>query len=71
MDSIMSSRNQDQSDHSRQFQTELLTQMDGIESRNGIITVASTNRGFDLDDGFLRLIYNARILNVLNYVIIL
>lgn len=50
----MGSRNEDQSDHSRQFQTELLTQMDGIQSRNGIITVASTNRGFDLDPGFKR-----------------
>lgn len=50
----MSTRHDDQSDHSLQFQSELLVKMDGIESRQGIITCASTNRPYAIDEGFTR-----------------
>lgn len=54
IDSLATSRDQNEGECSRRLKTELFIQMENALSTRRIIFVAATNRPFELDDAFLR-----------------
>ena len=54
VDAIVTSRNEEDSNHNRSMKNELLVQMQGMSSKSGVIVLAATNMPFGLDSAFRR-----------------